>query len=242
VLDVVTFSGSGEPTLHAGIGIIIDHLKKNYPYPVAVLTNGVLLKDPEVRKRIAGADIVVPSLDAVTLDVFNKILRPAEGVTPDGLVESMALFRKEFSGKLLIEIFIVPGINDTSSELALLKQACELIQPDEVQVNSLDRPGAEGWVTQATTEKLQEIKDYFQPLNVRIIGRALPRGEDNGKYTDADASILATIERRPSTIEDLESTTGLRRTELLKRLGILIENKKILEEQGPRGTYYRPAK
>ena len=81
-LDVVTFSGSGEPTLHAGIGKILRHLKERYPqYKVAVLTNGTLLHDPGVRKSIAMADIVVPSLDAVGPEAFARICRPAAGIT-----------------------------------------------------------------------------------------------------------------------------------------------------------------
>src|SRR5208337_2577115 len=72
-IDVITFSGSGEPTLHAGIGRIIGHLKLKYPaYKVAVLTNGTLLWNPGVRKSLARADMVIPSLDAVSPGVFNK--------------------------------------------------------------------------------------------------------------------------------------------------------------------------
>ena len=53
-LDCVTFSGSGEPTLHSGIGMIIAHLKKHYPqYKVAVLTNSTLLGDLAVQAQLA---------------------------------------------------------------------------------------------------------------------------------------------------------------------------------------------
>jgi wyosine [tRNA(Phe)-imidazoG37] synthetase (radical SAM superfamily) len=93
-LDVITFSGSGEPTLHAGIGRIIAHLKQKYPaYKVVVLTNGTLLWDPGVRESLSGADIVIPSLDAVSPGIFDKIARPAAGITPERVIRGLAEFR-----------------------------------------------------------------------------------------------------------------------------------------------------
>ena len=123
-LDVVTFSGSGEPTLHAGIGRIIRHIKKRFPqYRVVVLTNGTMLWDRHVRLSIAEADIVVPSLDAVSPGAFARICRPTDDITPGKVVDGLIEFRKEFRGKLYLEIFIVPGVNDTIEELAMLKKA-----------------------------------------------------------------------------------------------------------------------
>jgi len=66
-LDYITFSGAGEPTLHSGIGRIIQYIKKTYPsYKLALLTNGVLLNDPSVRAEVLPCDLVLPSLDSAT--------------------------------------------------------------------------------------------------------------------------------------------------------------------------------
>ncbi len=51
--DYVTISGSGEPTLHAGLGKIIAGIKRSTGVPVAVLTNGSLLGDEPVRDALA---------------------------------------------------------------------------------------------------------------------------------------------------------------------------------------------
>ena len=65
--DYITFSGSGEPTLNSRIGDIIKFVKQNRPeIPIAILTNGTLLFDPEVRDELKIADVVLPSLDAAT--------------------------------------------------------------------------------------------------------------------------------------------------------------------------------
>ena len=74
--DVITFSGSGEPTLHSGIGEIIRGIKSFTQIPVVVLTNGSLLWMPEVRRDLLQADIVVPSLDACSESLFQYVNRP----------------------------------------------------------------------------------------------------------------------------------------------------------------------
>jgi sulfatase maturation enzyme AslB (radical SAM superfamily) len=89
-VDYVTFSGSGEPTLHTGTGTIIEHLKRRYPkIKVAVLTNGTLLGDPVVQSEVAEADLVVPSLDGATETAFRGICRPADGVTVATVIDGM---------------------------------------------------------------------------------------------------------------------------------------------------------
>jgi len=51
-IDYITFSGSGEPTLNAGIGKLIRGIKKLTKIPVAVLTNSTLLQHNEVMKHM----------------------------------------------------------------------------------------------------------------------------------------------------------------------------------------------
>lgn len=157
-LDYVTFAGSGEPTLHRGIGEIISFLKNKFPrYPVAVLTNAVGLKDPEVIHDIRQADLIIPSLDAVSQEVFEKINRPLPGLKAEDLILGIQELRKSMSGQLWLEIFIIPGLNDTDEELALFRSAVDSIQADRVQLNKLDRPGAESWVKPVSGERLEEI-------------------------------------------------------------------------------------
>ena len=157
-LDYVTFAGSGEPTLHSGIGEIISFIKDRYPcYRVAVLTNSALFTDPGVRAALMRADLVVPSLDAVSEEVFVKINRPSPGITAGQVLEGLLDFAREYTGEVWLEIFIVPGVNDTDKELRLLKDAVTAINPDRVQVNTLDRPGAEDWVRPAAPEAIERI-------------------------------------------------------------------------------------
>lgn len=239
-LDYVTFAGSGEPTLHSGIGEIISFIKYRYPrYRVAVLTNSALLTDPGVRAALMRADLVVPSLDAVSEEVFVKINRPSPGITAGQVLEGLLDFAREYTGEVWLEIFIVPGVNDTDKELRLLKDAVTAINPDRVQVNTLDRPGAEDWVRPASPEAIERIAAMLGgnagAIGVAYAGRTLPP-----KTEDIGETILATIRRRPCTPRDLATLLGIHPTEVAKHLRVLEAEGLIEAVEEKRGVFYRP--
>lgn len=170
-LEHITFAGAGEPTLHRGLGRIIRHLKDHHPgYKVALLTNGTLLSDPRVRAEILPCDVIVPSFDAVSPPLFMKLNRPACGIGSDTLLAGLRDLRGEYRGDLRLEIFLVPGLNDTDAEIAKLAAAVERIKPDRVQLNTLDRPGTEAWVAPLPAARLRELAARF-PGPVEIAAR-----------------------------------------------------------------------
>ena len=238
-LDAITFSGSGEPTLHGGIGEIIGHLKSSYPrYRIVVLTNGSLLWNPEVRRALYRADTVVPSLDAVSEEVFRAVNRPAAGIDSSLFIRGLTNFGREYRGELIIEIFIVPGVNDGEQELALMRDLCLGINPRSVQLNTLDRPGTEPGVVPATRENLERVRELLLPLSAEIIGGPGDRHFCGGGSGDM---ILSTLLRRPSTLDDLASTLGLDREEIRKSLERLSAEGDVVADEGPRGVFYRLA-
>ncbi|GBR73472.1 radical SAM protein [Candidatus Termititenax aidoneus] len=167
--EVLTFSGGGEPTLAANLGEIIAALKANYPqYKLCLLTNSTLLSDSQVRAEIKPVDIIIPSLNAVSAAAFQKINRPAAGITPEKILSGLLDLRREYTGQLLLEIFIVPEINDTPQELVLLREAAALLQPDGVQLNSLDRKGTEDWVQPVSAENMSKITEFFKDFNTNF--------------------------------------------------------------------------
>jgi len=243
-LDVITFAGSGEPTLHSGIGKIIRFLKKSYPqYKICILTNSTLLNIKKIRKSILDADIIVPSLDAASKEIFEKITRPAKEITVEKIIESLIALRKEFKNTLILEIFIVPGLNDNERELNLIKNAIEKISPDYVQLNSLDRPGTEKWIKSASAETLLQIKAFLEPLKVEIV--SMPKSGENVSpktFTNITDILVSTLSRRPSTLDDLIISTGISRDELLKTLHDLSDKGRIEEERISRGIFYKVKK
>jgi wyosine [tRNA(Phe)-imidazoG37] synthetase (radical SAM superfamily) len=171
-LDFVTFAGSGEPTLHAELARIIAHLKaKHADYKVAVLTNGTLFTRPEVRAAVMQADLLVPSLDGATTSSFEVINRPAPGIEVADVIDGLILLRRQYRGTFVLEVFIVPGVNDTDDEVRALREAALRIAPDAIQLNRLDRPGILPWIAQASDELLAGIHAQLEPLTVFEVAR-----------------------------------------------------------------------
>ncbi|SCL76714.1 molybdenum cofactor biosynthesis protein A [Methanoculleus chikugoensis] len=237
-LDYVTFAGSGEPTLHSGIGEIIAFIKDRHPrYRVAVLTGSALLADPDVRAALMRADLVVPSLDAVSEEVFSRINRPSPGITAERVLAGLLDFAREYPGEVWLEVFIVPGINDTEEEIRLLKDAVAAINPHRVQVNTLDRPGTDIRVRPAAPGRLARIAAVLggEVIGAACTDRALPPVSG-----DLAETILATIRRRPCTPGDLAALLGIRPAEVAKHLRVLESGGLIEPVREERGVFYRP--
>lgn len=238
-LDYITFSGWGEPTLNSAIGTMIEEIKKVTDTKVCVITNGVSLSNPQVRKDLMKADMVMPNLDYVTQESLVKVGRPAEGITVDDIIEGLILFRKEYTGLYYLEVFIIEGVNDSREELEKMKRVIAEIKPDKIQINSLDRPPTEKWVAKASAERLEEIKEYFGFPNTEVISKYISREGMKGYSSNFEETISNMIMKRPCTVEDLTSITGLDRIEVNKYLDILEKEGKIKSEYGERGVFIR---
>ncbi|NQT65149.1 MAG: radical SAM protein [FCB group bacterium] len=239
-LDFITFSGQGEPTLNSGLGKVIDFIKDNYPkYMIAVITNGTLFWDKEVRNEVSQADVLLPSLDAVSELSFLKINRPNKNLNIDKIIEGLIKLRTEFKGKIYLEIFFVPQLNDTNEELILLKETVKKMKPDLVQLNTLDRPGTEDFVKAVSKEDLQRIKDFFKPLPVEIIAKTETRKQIQSFNKNIEEQILETIKRRPCTDKDLTEILNIHLNELNKYLSELIGSEKIVSDKQERGLFFK---
>ncbi|RCW46351.1 MULTISPECIES: radical SAM protein [unclassified Halanaerobium] len=161
-LDYITFSGSGEPTLHSGLGKILKFIKNNFSqYNTALLTNSTLL-NREVREEIKDFDLIVPSLDGISVEAFAKIDRPHLDIDIKEVIENIISLRREQNGKIWLEIFLVPGINDNEVEFQLFKKAVKRINPEKVQLNTLDRPGAISDIKKISRKRIEEIAAFFK--------------------------------------------------------------------------------
>jgi len=238
--DYVTFSGSGEPTLNSRIGEVIDFIKHIKPnLPVAVLTNGTLLYDTKVRQELVNADVVLPSLDAATDKVFKKINRPHKDLKLKSYIEGLISFRKEFQKKIWLEIFILPGYNDNVEELILLREIIKKINPDEVQINTLDRPGTVDNLKAADYNELKNVLRIFNMQNVKIIASISESKKRISYRKDIESTIFETIKRRPCTLEDLSNILNISENEVRKYLVVLLNEGKIQSVRQNRGVFFK---
>lgn len=227
---------------------------------VAVLTNGTLLGDKAVRDALLNADLVIPSLDAASLSGFAKINRPHQGIDLDGYIQGLVDFRNVYTGKIALEVLILPEFNDNKSDLELLRQACYKINPDVIQLNTLDRPGTVGGLTPATPDSLEKIKLFLESglsadraansnatcttctIPVEIIASPPKRQENRAYRKDMESAILETIYRRPCTSEDLASILSAHINEINKYLSTLELNGQIVSVSQERGVFYHSVK
>jgi len=203
-IDWLTFVGSGEPTLHSGIGWLILAVKLLTDLPIAVITNGSLLYLPDVRRDLIWADVVMPSLDAGTADLYRQLNRPHPEATFERLVDGLAAFRQDYSGKLWVEVMLVQGLNDTDRALQELATILRRIQPDEVHINLPTRPPAETWVREPEEEGLMRARAILGDI-ATVVHPAEGSFDLSGCDTVVEA-IIGIITRHPMRQEELERT------------------------------------
>ena len=235
-LDYITFSGSGEPTLHSQIGPIIGTIKQMTSIPVAVITNGSLLFMDEVKRDLSQADLVVPSLDAVSKTVYETINRPEDSLEIDRVIQGIVDFRERFRGQIWIEILYCRGINDDRSEVAKMKEVLEKINPDRIQLNTVYRPPAEDFASPLDEERLREIGENFG-AKATVINPY--RGDKSlGRKGEVEAHIIDALKRRPLTAEDMAEILGLHPQEAIKYLKVLLDDKRIRHRLHGRRSFY----
>jgi wyosine [tRNA(Phe)-imidazoG37] synthetase (radical SAM superfamily) len=238
VPDYVTLAGSGEPTLNRGMGRIIARLKEITAAPVAVLTNGALLNDPEVRLELRQADVILPSLDTVTPELFQSINRPVAGLTVAALIAGLIALRAEYTGQIWLEVLLLRRLNDSPEELTKLKDTLELIQPDKVHLNTAVRPVVEEYAIPLSNAELEQVA-VFLGDSAEVI--ASFGSSQHPKFALSDVEFLATLARRPQTAGDLAEVLGLPVVAVVKRLDNLISKGRVVRAKHQHQDFYHPS-
>jgi wyosine [tRNA(Phe)-imidazoG37] synthetase (radical SAM superfamily) len=235
--DTLTFSGSGEPTLELGLGEMIRTLKRRFSLPVAVITNGALLCRPEVREDLMAADMVLPSLDAWTEEMFRRINRPHPRLRLGRTLEGLTAFGKAFRGELWLEVLFVAGVNDAPQDLPGLLRWVERVRPGRIQINTVVRPPAEPWARAVPTDRLEEIRQALGPC-AEII--APFRGEaERVARAGLEDRVLEMVLRRPLTAADVVATLGIEAKGAEAFLDGMARRHGLVREQVGDRVYYR---
>ncbi|MFC1453762.1 radical SAM protein [Verrucomicrobiota bacterium] len=234
--DVVSVTGSGEPTLHSGFGDVLSFVKNTIKIKSVLLTNSTLMYLPEVRRAASVADIVKVTFSAWDEDSFRKSARPHPGLRFASLLEGLQLFRKEYPDKIIwLEIFILPGINSGHEHVRAIARLAQTINPDKIQLNTAVRPTAESGVGAAPEALLNKINGLFEPT-AEVIARFA--GKDSSREKIDERSILAMLIRRPCTVEDVAAAFSLDNDETRLRLRKMDAEKKIRIEIRNGENYY----
>ena len=237
-LDHITISGSGEPTLNSKIGSIIRGIKHMTAVPVAVLTNGTLLDNPEVRRDLMDADIVSPSLDAVSPEVFVQVDRPNPKLRIDTIIDGIKAFRREYPGRMWIEILFVKGMNDHDEEVFKMKQVLDEIMPEKIHLNTVIRPPAYAVAQPVGIDRLKEIQNILGERS-EIVGVFKELHKTETHKIDEQA-ILALLKRRAMTVGQMTESLAMRQDEIIESLKNL-DQEKIIKSYVFNGEEYYQA-
>lgn len=198
--DVVTIVGEGEPTLYAGLGELIEQIKKRTEKPVAVITNGALFHDSKLREELYHADIVSPTLDAFDEASFKKINRPHGELNFQNLKDGLVLFSHEYKGQLWIEIMLIEGVNDDIDSLKKYAEMLKDIKYDKLYINTPVRPPAEANVKAISSQTMALAVSTLGGISIDLL-------ESEGfhsEISDHFEAILSIIKRHPMNQFEIE--------------------------------------
>ena len=235
--DHITFSGSGEPTLHRGLGGMIRGVHDLTDIPAAVITNGTLLSDPEVRADCAAADVVLPSLDAGDETTFRLINRPHPTITFEGFVDGLCEFRRVYRGRFWLEVFLVEPINTTDEQIEKIARLIERIGPDRVDLNTAVRPTTEPGICAVDPARMARIAAHLGP-RAQIVADFDRPAPSRSELALVDR-VLDVLQRRPCTANELAASLGVHGTELLKALGRLEDLKRVERQRRDDAIYFQ---
>lgn len=225
--DFITLAGSGEPTLCSEIGKVISEIKKITDIPIAVLTNGLLLYQQDVRKDLMQADVICPSLDAGNEYTFQRVNKPDPAINFDTFLKGLIQFRNEYQGKIWLEVLLVRGITDTREEVIQIAQCSAQINPDRIHLNTVTRPPADSSISGLTMSELEEFASLFTPM-AEVIAEypaIIEVPNLHGKIQQGD--ILSIVQRHPCSLPELSFALCTSEKEIKPLLEELIKQQKI---------------
>ena len=223
--EYITLAGSGEPTLYSRFGELVDFIHSKTDIPVLLLSNGSLFWQTEVREAAAKIDVVKLSMSVWNQDLFNKINRPARKITFECMINGEIEFRKIFKGKLVLEVFLLAGINAISTDVRKISKFADKIKPDTIHLNTVMRPPAESFACLVDKEKMEHFSTMFTAsaeIPIEISGTLLLNKDID------EEKILNLIRRRSVTLKQLADTFGAHPNEIAKITGKFLRNSKII--------------
>jgi wyosine [tRNA(Phe)-imidazoG37] synthetase (radical SAM superfamily) len=176
-LDVITFSGNGEPTLHPEFKKVVEdvmRLRTQY-FPeakVSVLSNSTMAGKPDVFAALQKVDNNILKLDSALPHTFRIINRP---VSPNCLPEGVIADLKRFNGQCVVQTIMLRGEfdgkrfdNTTDDELDALLSAYLQIKPREVMLYSIDRKTPAENLEKIGPEELERIAQRFRDAGIKV--------------------------------------------------------------------------
>ncbi len=201
-INVITLTANGEPTLYPHLDELIlelDKIKNNVQ--TLILSNGGNIYDKSIQQTLTKLDIVKLSLDCISHKCFKKLDRINSDIDCKRILEGMIKFRKLYDKELITETLFVKDLNDSDDEIKLLNDALQQIQPNRVDIGTIDRPPAYD-VQPIDFNTLTSIANTFHSLPVNITYK----NRQQKIQSFSKKEIINLLKMRPLTFEDIDNT------------------------------------
>ncbi|MCD6253825.1 MAG: radical SAM protein [Thermotogae bacterium] len=232
--DVITIVGEGEPTLYSKLGELILGIRQRVDLPVVVITNGGLLCEPEVKKALSFADVVLPSLDAWDEKSFRRINRPHPSLNFDRVVEGLKTFTQEFRGEVWLEVMLMKNVNDDDAALLEIRKIAEKVSPKKIYLNVPIRPPAESWVKPPDPDVVRKAAEVLNAIALDFLISNSYRVDPQ----DAVNGIVSIIKRHPMTEPEIMNLLGEVSDNPEKLLEGLRKHPKVILKRWRSMTFY----
>lgn len=161
--DIVTFSGTGEPTLALNLGEAVETVKSITDLHTAILTNSSMIFLEDVKESLAKFDTVVSKFDAPNDEIFQKINQPVSEISYKKILNGIKRFSKIYNGNLALQMMFIDENIKYADEMADLALD---IDPVEVQINTPTRPCP---VQPLSPGRIMEINKIFEDKGLKTI-------------------------------------------------------------------------
>lgn len=212
--DAITIVGEGEPTLYKSLGLLISEIKRRTDLPVAVITNGALFYDPQVRREVALADIVSPTMDAVDEQSFKRINRPYGTLSYKLIAHGLKEFSKEYRGQIWLELMLVKGYNDDETTLLRYRDLLRDIRYDRLYINTPVRPPAEVFAVAADRSQIEKAMELLDGTSIDLL---VSHGF-HSELEDDYLAIMSIIKRHPMNQYEIEGFLRARNAQGIKEI------------------------
>lgn len=221
-VDIVTFSGCGEPTLNMELREIARCVKEEIgEVPMAILSNASLLHREDIRRNLERFDVIVAKMDAGDDETFRRINRPAdEKLSVEIIADSIKKLKGEVGGAVCLEVMLLESVdgevcNVRGESLSKLINSIIDVDPDIVQLEVPYRPPSESYVKAPTEEDIQrvfdELSEGFKKERIWVYGKHDMRGRKVywRKHKRIEDEIYELLKRRPCSVADISASMGI---------------------------------
>lgn len=238
--DFIALAGSGEPTLYSRLGELIEGVRALSKLPIALISNGSMLGIEEVARAALMVDVLLPSLDAGNEASFRRVNRPHESIAYEEMLEGLVRASWAFRGEWWLELMLLQGVNDSAVSLRELASQVDRMRCDRIQLNTAVRVSSSADVAALDVAALQRARAVFGP-RCEIIAASPKRPAALHQLIPVavQEQVLALLQRRPCTVEELATGLALPPNALLKCVEALLEAGKIQALRHPDALRYR---